>query len=103
MPTAAAFSVTGEALPTDAITGVAAQDAERYLLALAAINLSVYDWNIETGAVDHPPLGHAIRRRWAEQPRNSSDWTRIIHPDDLPGYRAALRAHLKGETSRLEH
>jgi signal transduction histidine kinase/DNA-binding response OmpR family regulator len=103
MPITAVFSATGEALPTDAIAGVAAQDAERYLLALAAINLSVYDWNIETGAVDHPPLGHAIRRRWAEQPRSAADWTRIIHPDDLADYRTALRAHLRGETSRLEH
>jgi len=91
-----------EPLLLDAVTGVPAEDAERYLLALAAIDLSVYDWNIETGAVNHPPLGREIRQRWAEPPDTGAIWTRDIHPDDLPGYRAALRAHLKGETSRLD-
>ncbi len=47
-------------------TDVRAQDAERYLLALEAINYSIYDWNIETGAVDHPPLRTDVRRLWAE-------------------------------------
>ena len=102
MPTAAAPEAAGESVGPDPIAGVAAQDAERYLLALAAINLSVYDWNIETDVVDHPPLGREFRRRWAEPPSTGAAWTRVVHPDDLPGYRAALRAHLEGETPRLE-
>jgi signal transduction histidine kinase len=91
-----------EPLLLDAITGVPAEDAERYLLALAAINLSVYDWNIETGAVTHPPLGSEIRQRWAEPPHSGETWIRAIHPGDLPDYRATLLAHLKGETARLD-
>jgi signal transduction histidine kinase/CheY-like chemotaxis protein len=101
MPSATAPSA-GESLLLDAMAGVPAQDAERYLLALAAINLSVYDWNIETGIVDYPPLGREIRRRWAEPPHTGETWVKVIHPDDLPGYRATLLAHLKGETPRLD-
>jgi signal transduction histidine kinase/CheY-like chemotaxis protein/HPt (histidine-containing phosphotransfer) domain-containing protein len=102
MPTAATPSATGELPLLDALAGVEAQDAERYLLALAAINLSVYDWNIETGVVDHPPLGREMRRQWAEEPRTAEAWTGVIHPDDMPGYRAVVQAHLKGETPRLD-
>jgi hypothetical protein len=61
MPIATTSSAAGEALSLDAIADVAANDAERYLLALASINLSVSDWNLETGVVDHPPPGQAIR------------------------------------------
>ena len=40
---------------------------------------------------------------WApEELRTSDDWLCRIHPDDLPGFRASMRAHLKGETPRLE-
>jgi signal transduction histidine kinase/DNA-binding response OmpR family regulator len=102
MSTAAAPTATDESLPFNAPADVQAQDAERYMLALAAINLSVYDWNIETGAVTHPPLGREVRRLWAEQPRAAETWLRSLHPDDMPAYRAALRAHLKGDTPRLE-
>ena len=101
-PTAAAPTAANEPLSPDAAADVQALDAERYLLALAAINLSVYDWNIETGAVDHPPLGRDVRRLWAEHPHDGNTWIRCVHPDDMPAYRAALRALLKGETARLD-
>jgi signal transduction histidine kinase/DNA-binding response OmpR family regulator len=96
------IDATVDALPVGVFSGVRPEDAERYLLALAAINLSVYDWNIDTGVIDHPPLGREIRRRWAEQPRTADAWARVLHPGDREGFRAALLAHIKGETSRLE-
>ena len=40
----------------------------------AAINLSVYDWNIETGAIDRPPLGLEVRRLCAEEAHTGEDW-----------------------------
>jgi signal transduction histidine kinase/HPt (histidine-containing phosphotransfer) domain-containing protein/ActR/RegA family two-component response regulator len=89
-------------LPLGAVSGVPAEDAERYLLALAAINLSVYDWNIETGRIEHPLLGQEVRRRWVEQPLTAEAWERAVHPDDRGGLRAALRAHFKKETTRLD-
>jgi signal transduction histidine kinase len=83
-------------------TDVTTQDAERYLLALAAINLSVYDWNIETGVIHRPPPGVGAPLQWVKPPLTSDEWAALIHPDDAQGYRAGLIAHLKGETLRLE-
>jgi signal transduction histidine kinase/DNA-binding response OmpR family regulator len=88
---------------TDAPHNVPAEDVERYVLALAAINLSVYDWNIETGVVDRPPLGREVRQLWADLATSGEAWVKVVHPDDLPGLRAALAAHFKGETPRVEH
>jgi signal transduction histidine kinase/CheY-like chemotaxis protein/HPt (histidine-containing phosphotransfer) domain-containing protein len=88
--------------PADGWSGVGEDDAERYLLALAAINLSVYDWNIETGTIEHPPLGQDVRRHWAAQPATARGWIGLVHPDDVAGYRAALLRHIKGETPRLD-
>ena len=41
---------------------LAADETECYRLALAAINLSVYDWNIETGVIERPSLGRDVQR-----------------------------------------
>ena len=92
------FGHAGE--PTSA--GPQAWDAERYLLALASTNHSVYDWNIETGVVEHPPPGPTMQDRWEAKPRTAEDWARAVHVDDLPGYRAALQSHIRGETPRLD-
>jgi signal transduction histidine kinase/DNA-binding response OmpR family regulator len=80
-----------------------AEDVERYILALAAINLSVYDWNIETGVIDRPPLGRQVRHLWAEVATSGEGWAEVVHPDDLPGLRTVLAAHFKGDTPRVEH
>jgi signal transduction histidine kinase/DNA-binding response OmpR family regulator len=79
-----------------------AWDAERYLLALASTNHSVYDWNIDTGAVEHPPPQPTMQEGWAAKPSSAEDWAQAVHPGDLPGYRAALLSHIEGETPRLE-
>ena len=79
------------------------EDAERHRLALAAINLTVYDWNLETGEIYRPPLGHEVRRLQAEVVHTADGWASVVHPDDFESHRAALLAHIKGETSRLDH
>ena len=79
------------------------EDGERHRLALAAINLTVYDWNLETGEIDRPPLGHEVRRLQAEVVHTADGWANVVHPDDFEAHRAALLAHIKGETPRLDH
>src|SRR5690348_11674569 len=88
---------------SDGSEALAADETERYRLALAAINLSVYDWNIETGVIERPSLGSDVQRLPAEMTRTGGAWAEVVHPDDLPGLRAALSAHFRGETQRLEH
>ena len=79
------------------------EDGERHRLALAAINLTVYDWNLETGEIHRPPLGHEVRRLQAEVVHTADGWANVVHPDDFEAHRAALLAHIKGETPRLDH
>src|SRR5262249_54354442 len=60
------------------------------------------DWNIETGRIEHPPLGREVRHHWVEPPLTAAAWQRAVHPDDLVVLRAALVAHFRQETTRLD-
>ena len=74
---------------------------ERFALALEAINESVYDWDVRTGAFEHLPLPHTSMRRWVDEPADADAWLATIHPDDRATYEATVRAHLGGATDRL--
>ena len=74
---------------------------ERFALALEAINESVYDWDVRTGAFEHLPLPHTSMRRWGDEPADADAWLATIHPDDRATYEATVRAHLGGATARL--
>ncbi len=79
-------------------------------LALKGADLGTWDWNNKTGAM-------TFNERWAEmlgyrldeiEPHFNS-WEKLVHPEDLPAVRAALKAHLEGRPSfyetehRLQH
>src|SRR3954453_10130538 len=77
----------------------------RYALVTEAAAEGIYDW-----AIGQNRLWVSARlielfgwetgdRDSAERP--SEDWNARVHPSDFARYRAALRATLKGETSRL--
>lgn len=74
---------------------------ERFALALEAINESVYDWDVRTGAFEHLPLPDTSMRRWVDEPANADAWLATIHPEDRIAYATAVRAHLAGDTRRL--
>jgi PAS domain S-box-containing protein len=78
------------------------ESKERHELALQAINESVYEWDIASGAMYYSPRLHAALGLTPEQLRTSEDWITRIHPEDLARHRNATRSHLKGETERLE-
>jgi len=83
-------------------TEQALRDSEqRYALAMQAINEGVYDWKIETDEIYYSPRVHAAVGLAPEQLRSRMDWVNRIHPDDLPAYKKALAAHLKGTTDRF--
>jgi len=83
-------------------TEQALRDSEqRYALAVQAINEGVYDWNIETGEIYYSPRVLDSVGLTPEQLGSREDWLRRIHPDDLPAYKRAFAAHLKGATDRF--
>src|SRR6185437_1545906 len=102
MSMAVAPEITDQAQFYDAQPDRDAWCVEHYMLALEAINYSIYEWNIETGEFHRPPLRKPVQHRWLGHTRRHEEWLSLVHPDDLPGYRAALVAHFRRETPRLE-
>ena len=76
--------------------------AERYALALEAINEAVYDYDATNGTIYYAPQLGAMLGLGCDRLRTVEDWTSRIHPDDLPSYRQAWRALLRGEQARLD-
>ena len=72
----------------------------RYTLAIEAASEVIYDWDARTNRTTFSTrgfeiFGHAEYETGEVDPRT---WFDYIHPEDGPRYRAALVAHLKGET-----
>ncbi len=73
------------------------ESEQRLELALKGADLGVWDWNVQTGAVQYDArwtqmLGYTI----AEVPAHFRFWQERVHPDDLPGMLEALESHLAG-------
>src|SRR5262245_35916194 len=76
-------------------------DARRDALALEPINHSVYDWQSLEHKIYHSPQLRAVFGRRDDQTLTPEESTDRIHSDDLPAYRKALIAHLKGDSPRF--
>jgi PAS domain S-box-containing protein len=79
------------------------ESEERYALAMRSTREGVYEWDVAAGKIYYSPGVTELVGLTSEQLQTVTDWTERIHPDDLPGYRAAILAHLKRETDRLDH
>ncbi|MCK9687108.1 AAA family ATPase [Scleromatobacter humisilvae] len=78
---------------------------ERYALALAGSDESIYDWDLKTNRLYIAPrtqelLGLPIGEVW----RDRAEWALVMryHPDDAPGRRAAMEAHIAGKTPKYD-
>lgn len=80
-----------------------ARSEERYALAARAINDGIWDWDLQTDRLYVSDRWLAVLGR-SEFPDGEGPpaWFGLVHPDDLPGLRAALDAHLRGETSHMQ-
>ena len=74
---------------------------ERYALALAGSDESIYDWDLKTDRLYIAPrtqelLGLPVGEVW----RDRYAWARLMqyHPDDAPRRRATMDAHIAGKT-----
>ena len=78
---------------------------ERYALALAGSDESIYDWDLKTDQLYIAPrtqelLGVPVGEVWRER----YEWARLMHyhPDDAPQRRAAMDAHIAGKTPKFD-
>ena len=75
---------------------------QRYANAMQAINEAVYEWDVASGEMYYSPRLYDLVALTPEELSTRRQWVDRVHPDDLPHYRAAIIAHFKGETERLE-
>ena len=89
--------------PTPRTTADPARTAERYALAMQAINYAVYDADLEGGEVY---FSEALRKmlgmKLDDPAYTTGNIIETIHPDDRPAYREAIVAHLRGDIPRFE-
>jgi diguanylate cyclase (GGDEF)-like protein/PAS domain S-box-containing protein len=80
-----------------------ASSQERYALALSAASDGIWDWDLDTDLIYFSPRWHAIlghRELASEAPPHA--WFELVHQQDLPRLRAAIEAHLAGQTPHLQ-
>ncbi|MBL8480920.1 MAG: PAS domain-containing protein, partial [Rhodocyclaceae bacterium] len=80
------------------------ESEERYQLAVAGSNEGLWDWDLASDLMFVSPRAQSFMGLAPSEPRRPRrEWlTRgHTHPDDIPGVRAALSAHLHGSTQHL--
>ena len=96
-------SAVRHALVRKALETGLAETQQRLELALNGADLGLWDWSIESGRLTLNErtctmLGYTLE---AVTP-HIENWRQQVHPDDLPGVHAAMRAHLKTERAAFE-
>ena len=80
------------------------QSEERYALAAAGSNDGLWDWDVVRNRVYFSPRWKAMLGLGDDEVGTTLlDWMNRVHPEDVEGLRAALGAHLTGETPHLEN
>jgi PAS domain S-box-containing protein len=74
---------------------------QRNALVARAATKGIYDWNVVTDDLYVSARLNEIFG-FKEGDVRSRDWRSRVHPDDAERYQSAVRAHFKGQTSRLE-
>ncbi len=83
----------------------ALEDSEaRFARALRGANDGIWDWDLGNDRL-------YVSERWARMlgltrdnlGEGSTSWFARVHPDDLPGLRKAIDAHLRGSSALLSH
>jgi PAS domain S-box-containing protein len=74
---------------------------QRNALVARAATEGIYDWNVVT---DDLYVSSRLNEIFGfkEGDARSREWRSRVHPDDVERYQSAVRAHFKGQTSRLE-
>jgi PAS domain S-box-containing protein len=76
----------------------------RWRAALEGTNEGIWDWNTITDKVYYSPRWKAMLGYLPEEIGDSlEEWSSRVHPDDLAGCFADLRAHFRGDTAHYQH
>jgi two-component system, NtrC family, sensor kinase len=78
-----------------------AASEERHALVTQAVAEGIYEWDVERNSLWVSSRLIDIFGFYGRELR-ASDWNGLVHPEDFPGYRTALRECFKGLTPRLD-
>jgi diguanylate cyclase (GGDEF)-like protein/PAS domain S-box-containing protein len=77
---------------------------ERYALAAQGANDGLWDWDLIIGRFFMSPRWHQMLGLAAEETQGKpEDWFSRAHDEDVSTLRAAVDAHLAGQSAHLEH
>ncbi len=75
----------------------------RWLVALEAAGVGVWDWNAETNKVFYSSLWKSMLGYQEDEIGDTvDDWRTRVHPDDLDACHEALKAHVRGDIPHYE-
>ena len=89
------------AIDNSRLLGELRESEARHALVSDAVAEGIYEWNIETNAL-------WVSQRLIEifgfegRELKAADWNELVHPEDFPRYRSALRDCFKGIARRLD-
>jgi len=76
---------------------------ERLRLALDATHIGIFEWSLPSNQLYYSPgLWTMLGYKPGSISATPEAWTALIHPEDLPGYRAAIEEQLAGSTTFVE-
>jgi PAS domain S-box-containing protein len=79
------------------------QSEQRFELAIKGADLSWWDWTLPTGSLYcDRSFAEMLGYSGDEIAPHKSSWEQLVHPDDVPRFSAALKAHLDNVTPHLE-
>ena len=80
------------------------ESEERYALAAAGTNDGLWDWKLDTNEIFLSSRWKAILGYGDDEVGNQvSEWFSRVHPEDLPGLKRDMDAHLAGRAPHLEN
>lgn len=80
------------------------ESEERYALAVAGASEGIWDWNLKTDRAYFSPRWKLLLGIYQEQENNGIDtWFERVHPEDISGLQAALKAHFANVDHHFEY
>jgi diguanylate cyclase (GGDEF)-like protein/PAS domain S-box-containing protein len=80
------------------------ESEERYALAVAGARDGIWDWDLTRGEIHFSSRWFELLQLSGVDERSAPPmWFDRVHPEDQVGLDQALNAHLRGDTSYLEH
>lgn len=95
--------ILGNALERKRVEQALRVSEERYIRAINAGKVGIWEWNIKTNEIYiDPNLQAMLGYTEQETPKYYNDWLNFVHPDDVELVKNALNAYLIGITPKYE-